>query len=155
MLASVFTEGVRNMTKEDLKKLSRLDLVEMLLEITRENEQLRKSLDEAERKLNEREIVVGESGNLAEAALRLNGVLEAAQAAADQYLENIRMREEQQKQICIQMEQRTQEKCNRMMQSAKNQVDNYLNQINSCIREMSNSYSWKSVKSEDAKDSET
>jgi len=145
----MFSEGVRGMRKEDLKKLSRLDLVEMLLEVTRENEQLREALDEANKKLESRTIAVDETGNLAEAALRLNGVLEAAQAAADQYLENIKAREEQQKQICIQMEQETQEKCNRLMQSAKSQVDQYLNHINTHLREISNSYSWKFGKSED------
>lgn len=143
------------MTKEDLKKLTRLDLVEMLLDVMRENEQLRSSLEKAEKKLNDRVITVNESGNLAEAALRLNGVFEAAQAAADQYLESLRMREAQQEEICARMEQETQEKCDRMMQSAKVQVDQYLDQINTCFREMRSTYSWKTGKAEKTTDAET
>ena len=47
---------------------------------------LRESLEEERHK---REIELQEVGSIAEAALRLNGVFEAAQRAADQYLENI------------------------------------------------------------------
>lgn len=38
-----------------------------------------------------RAIELEEAGNIAEAALRLNGIFETAQAAADQYLMNVRM----------------------------------------------------------------
>jgi chromosome segregation ATPase len=38
-----------------------------------------------------RRIQMEEAGSIAEAALRLNGVFEAAQAAADEYLENLRL----------------------------------------------------------------
>lgn len=143
------------MTKKELEKLNRHDLIEMLLEVTRENEQLRKSLADAQKQLKDRAIIVGESGNLAEAALRLNGIFEAAQAAADQYLENVKLREDEQRLICIQMEQEAQEKCEQMMQSAKRQVDDYLNRINSHLREVSNSHFWKSVKPEDTKNAES
>ena len=35
-------------------------------------------------------LLLSEAGSIAEAALRLNGVFEAAQAAADQYLDSVR-----------------------------------------------------------------
>ncbi len=44
---------------------------------------------ELERQRTDRRIRLREAGSVAEAALRLNGVFEAAQKAADQYLENI------------------------------------------------------------------
>ena len=47
-------------------------------------------LAEARQQLEERRIMTEEAGSIAEAALRINRVFEAAQAAADQYLENIR-----------------------------------------------------------------
>jgi hypothetical protein len=39
--------------------------------------------------LAERKIVIEKSGSIAEAALKLNGIFEAAQRAADQYLYSI------------------------------------------------------------------
>ena len=43
-----------------------------------------------------RRIELEEAGSIAEASLRLNGVFEAAQKAADQYLENLRRLSEEQ-----------------------------------------------------------
>ncbi len=78
------------MTSQELKKLRRADLLELLLEERRENELLRAQLKKSYEALVDRKIQVKEAGSIAEAALKLNEVFEAAQAAADQYLENVR-----------------------------------------------------------------
>lgn len=78
------------MTDRELRKLSRAELLELLLEETRENEKLRAQVEEMEEQLKDRRILLGQVGSIAEAALRLNGVFEAAEAAAQQYLENVR-----------------------------------------------------------------
>ncbi len=80
------------MTAKELKRLRRSDLLEMLLELSKENQALRQELAKAHQQLQDRTILIQESGSLAEAALRLNGVFEAAQAACQQYEENLRMR---------------------------------------------------------------
>lgn len=82
------------MTDKELKKLSRVQLLELLLEQTRRADRLEKQLLETKAKLKRRDIQVSEAGSLAEAALELNGVFSAAQAAADQYLNNVRSRNE-------------------------------------------------------------
>ena len=76
------------MTEKELRRLSRAELLEMLLAQTEENRQLKKELQEAEEALEDRRIAIEESGTMAEAALRLNGVCEAADRAVQQYLEN-------------------------------------------------------------------
>lgn len=78
------------MTEKELRRLSRVELLEMLLEQSRELERVKKQLDQANARLEDRRILLEESGSIAEAALKLNGVFEAAQRAADQYLENVR-----------------------------------------------------------------
>lgn len=75
---------------QDLKKLTRRELLEVLLAQSRENDALRRRVTALEERLRGRELEMSEIGNLAEAALRLNGVFAAAQAAADQYVENVR-----------------------------------------------------------------
>lgn len=82
------------MTKQQLRKLRRRDLIALLLDVSKENELLRRQLSDANRRLTSREIKLKHSGSIAEAALRLNGIFEAAQAAADQYLDSIRMQAE-------------------------------------------------------------
>ena len=46
-------------------------------------------IKELEEQSQEKNIHIEELGSIAEASLKLNGVFESAQAAADQYLENI------------------------------------------------------------------
>lgn len=78
------------MTKKELKHLSRRELLQMLLLQAEENERLKEELAQARELLEERKIILAEAGSIAEAALRLHDIFDAAQAAADTYLENIR-----------------------------------------------------------------
>lgn len=84
------------MTDKELRKLSRMELLELLLAESRENERLRARLKSAEEKLASRVIDIENSGSLAEAVLRLNHVFEAADKAARQYVENVRRMAEEQ-----------------------------------------------------------
>lgn len=86
------------MTDRELRKLSRADLLELLLKEHKENEQLRLQLEQAQEKLTSREIEIEVAGSLAEAALRLNDVFKAADRAAAQYLHNVRRMAEEQSQ---------------------------------------------------------
>ena len=78
------------MTDKELRRLSRTDLLEMLLEQSKEVERLQQELAEARQQLEERRIMTEEAGSIAEAALRINRVFEAAQAAADQNPQTVR-----------------------------------------------------------------
>lgn len=77
------------MTDNEIKKLSRAELLEILIEQTKEREVEKKQLLELQEKLMSREIKISQAGSIAEASMQLNGVFEAAQEAAKQYLENI------------------------------------------------------------------
>ena len=76
--------------KNPLKKLSKLQLLELLAQQERELQALRKALDEKTAALEDRRIRIEQAGSIAEAALKLNEVFEAAQRAADQYLESLK-----------------------------------------------------------------
>ena len=78
------------MTDKELRKLKRTDLLELLIEQSKEVENLKKRIGELEAELADRRLLIYKSGSIAEAALKLNGVFEAAEAAAQEYLENIR-----------------------------------------------------------------
>lgn len=116
------------MTEQELKKLRRSDLLELLLDVTREKEQLQQELEQVRAQLNSKTIAIASAGSLAEAALQLNGVLEAAQNACEQYTWNIRQRSSQQEAICDQMERETQERCDKMERETQKRCDQMLRQ---------------------------
>lgn len=92
------------MSDKKLMKLKREELLEMLIEQSKRVKELKEKLEEAEEKLSSREIMINQSGSIAEAALQLNGVFEAAESACRQYTENIENLSARQKEICEQME---------------------------------------------------
>ena len=104
------------MTERELKRLSRAELLELLLIQTRETEKLRGQLESAQKKLRDRHIAVTNSGDLAQAVLAVNGVMESANAAAQQYLLNIAA-----------MEEETRKKCQEMLEQAKEEADQIRN----------------------------
>ena len=93
------------MTDKELRRLNRSDLLEMLIAQTEENNRLKARLEQAEAQLANRKIEIEKAGSLAEAALALNGIFQAAEAAAQQYLENIEMTNSQQEAICRDMKE--------------------------------------------------
>ena len=99
------------MTDKELKRLSRLELLELLVAQGREMDQLQRQLDEATAVLEDRRIKQENVGSIAEAALSLNGVFESAQKAAEQYLHNARLIEQETRQRCEELLAATQARC--------------------------------------------
>ncbi|MBR0381087.1 MAG: hypothetical protein IJH71_01455 [Eubacterium sp.] len=77
------------MTDQELRKLKRSELLQIMVAQGRRIEELEKELQEKEQQLKDKRILLQESGNIAEAALKLNRIFEDAQEAAEQYLMNI------------------------------------------------------------------
>ena len=120
------------MTDKELKKLSRMELLEILIDLSNENIELKNSVQELSYQLDNRNIMIGEVGSIAEASLKLNGVFEAAEAAASQYIENIKRISESQEEISKQVEAKAQQKAEEMLNQAEEQcssrieeTDNY------------------------------
>ena len=78
------------MTDKELRKLTRAELLEMLISQGRDVERMRQEIDELKQQLADKSIAIENSGSIAEAALKLSGIFENAQKAADQYLLNIK-----------------------------------------------------------------
>ena len=80
------------MTDKELRKLRRDDDAERLLKVQNLIDDLNAQLEQGKQALADRDLAIQESGSLAEAALKMNGVFEAAQTAADDYLQQMRKR---------------------------------------------------------------
>lgn len=111
------------MTDEELRKLKRADLLELLVAQGKENEALQEKLRQAEAALWDRQIQLDEAGNIAEAALRLSGVFEAAQKASDQYLESIRKKHEETESRCARLEETSRARAEQLEQESKAQAE--------------------------------
>lgn len=121
------------MKQPDLRGLSRGELLELLVRQGEEIERLQQRLQECEAQLDSRKLALKEAGSIAEAAIRVSGVFEAAEAAAAQYLENIRLLAEEQQgnaadisdlrirteAECAAMRAETKLQCEKMLEKAK------------------------------------
>ena len=83
------------LTEKDLRKLNRYQLLELLVVQTEKADKLQIRLEEAEKKLNEQDIKMTSLGSIAEASLQLGGVFQAAQQAADMYINAAKKRAEE------------------------------------------------------------
>ena len=96
------------MTNKDAKKLKRVELLELLIEQTEENERLAAQNAQLQQKLAQRVIDLEQAGSIAEAAVKLSGVFTQAQDAADRYLESIAARQQQAEQLLAQAKEQSQ-----------------------------------------------
>lgn len=119
------------MTDKELKKLSRLQLVELLLDLTRKLDDASVALEEEKRtteklkkRLADRQIMIDSAGSIAESSLQLGGVFTAAQKAASVYLENIERLAGETEEKCRTMEAETEEKCRVMEEKTRKKCQN-------------------------------
>lgn len=75
--------------KKELKKLSRKELLEILLEQTKRIEDLERNLSEKEKQLESKKISLNETGTLADAALKLSDIFKNADEAIAIYKLNV------------------------------------------------------------------
>lgn len=111
------------MTEKELRRLSRADLLEMLIDQNVELNRLKARLAEAEEELRSRSIAIDEAGSIAEAALEINGVFEAAQAACEQYVENIRSLSGRQEEVCRRREEESARKAQALLDEAQRRCE--------------------------------
>lgn len=80
------------MTDKEFKRLSRSQLIEIIYQLQLKQEELTADNEKLSKALEDRRLLVSEAGNIAEAALEIHNVMQAAQDAATHYLEEIQIR---------------------------------------------------------------
>ena len=80
------------MTDKEFKRLSRSQLIEIIYQLQVKQEELTAENEQLEKALADKRLRVSKAGNIAEAALGIHNVMQAAQDAADHYLEEVRIR---------------------------------------------------------------
>lgn len=114
-----FYRAVLQMTEKDLKKLSRAELLKLLIMQTQENERLTAENESIKKQLMDRKIIINNAGSIADASLKLNGIFEAAEEAAREYIDNIRLYSERQDTLLLETEGTAQKNAETMLSDAE------------------------------------
>ena len=108
------------MNDKEIRKLNRSQLIEIIYQLQLNQEELEEENKKLKEALEDKRLHIKNAGNLAYAALELNKVMEAAQNAADMYLNEIR-----------EIRKETEAQCIHILKTTKEKADAYLNALKS------------------------
>lgn len=103
------------MISKDLKKLSRRELVDIIYQLKKNEQEKQEKITSLEEALQEKRIRISMAGSIAEAATDITQIFSAAQRTADLYLHEI-----------ASMKKDTEKACDAMIENAKKKADEIL-----------------------------
>ncbi len=80
------------MTDKEFKRLSRSELIDIIYQLQLKQDELIADNENLSKELDDKRIRVSKAGNIADAALEIHNVMQAAQDAAAHYVEEIQIR---------------------------------------------------------------
>ena len=80
------------MTDKEFKRLSRSQLIDVIYQLQLKQDELTAENERLSKELEDRRILIGKAGNVAEAALELHNVMQAAQDAVEHFKEEMQVR---------------------------------------------------------------
>ena len=105
------------MTDKEFKRLNRSQLIDIIYQLQVKQKELEEENGKLKAELADKRIRMHQAGNIAEASLAVHNVMQAAQDAAEQYLEEIRI-----------MRMETEEKCQLLLEKAQKDADDMVAQ---------------------------
>ena len=103
------------MISKELKKLNRRELVDVIYQLKKNEEQMQERIASLEAELQDRRMRLSVAGSIAEAATDITGIFSVAQSTADLYLNEI-----------ASMKEDTQRECTKMIEEAKEKVESIM-----------------------------
>ena len=130
------------MISKELKKLSRKELVDIIYQLKKNEQERREEVAALEQALQEKRIRVSVAGSIAEAATDITQIFSVAQSTADLYLREISF-----------MKERTEQECATKIEAANKKVEEILAEAKRQIDEMNDRYKadyekWQQIKKE-------
>mgnify|MGYP003297435299 CR=1 FL=1 len=111
------------MISKELKKLNRRELVDVIYQLKKNEEQMQDQIASLEAELQDRRIHLSVAGSIAEAATDVTGIFSVAQSTADLYLREIALMKEDAQKECEKMIEDAQKKVESIMADGKKQYD--------------------------------
>ena len=100
------------MIGKELKRLSRRELVDIIYQLKKNEQENREKIEALEEELQDKRIRVSVAGSIAEAATDITRIFSIAQGTADLYLKEIAA-----------MKAETEKECAKMLEQARKQAD--------------------------------
>lgn len=107
------------MVSKDLKKLSRRELVDIIYQMKKNEQQMHTQIANLQELLQDKRLRISMAGSVAEAALSISDVFSAAQLAADRYLEEIACMKQDAEAECEKLIRAAKEKSEQMISEAE------------------------------------
>ena len=105
-------KGSVHLTDKEFKRLGRAELIDIIYQLQIKQEALISENAKLKEELADKRIRLRQAGNIAEASLEIHNVMQSAQNAASQYLEEIRI-----------MRDETEKKCRKILEKAQKEAD--------------------------------
>ncbi|MBQ9968168.1 MAG: hypothetical protein IJO88_05550 [Oscillospiraceae bacterium] len=111
------------MVGKELKRLSRRELVDIIYQLKKNEQEKLEQIAALEEELRDRRIRISVAGSIAEAAIDITNVFSAAQSAADRYLHEIERMKEDTEAQCARKIEETDRKVAEILQNSEKKYD--------------------------------
>lgn len=108
------------MISKELKRLSRRELVDIIYQLKKEEQEKQEKIAALEAALAEKRLRIASAGSVAEAAAEITQLLSTVQATADLYLQEIASMKEDTKKECAQLLAEAQQQADKILAEARN-----------------------------------
>ena len=111
------------MVSKELKRLSRRELVDIIYQLKKNEQEKQDQITSLEEALQEKRIRISVAGSIAEAATDITGIFSVAQSTADLYLREISSMKEDAEKECEKMIEEAKKKVATIMEDGQRQYD--------------------------------
>ena len=129
------------MTDKEFKRLSRVQLIEIIYRLQLELDKVNDEKQLLESELKDKRIRLSNAGNIADAALEINNCFRSAQNAAEQYLNEIKTIREETEAERQRILKEAKAEAEAIIASTKNTQDDYDSAIDAILKEYKQSHS--------------
>ena len=109
------------MIGKELKRLSRRELVDIIYQLKKNEQQMQEKITELEDALQEKRIRLSVAGSIAEAAMDMTNIFSSAQITADLYLREIASMKEDTERDCAKIIEEANKKAEDILRQAESQ----------------------------------
>ena len=112
------------MTDKEFRKLKRGDLIAIIYEYQKKQEELVKEIGELRAQLESKNLKISKAGSIAEAVVGLDLLFETAQKTADDYIEQVRLANEEAEQKAAEIIKQAEKEAAEIVSKARDKADN-------------------------------
>ena len=112
------------MTDKEFRKLKRSDLIAIIYEYQKKQEELVKEIGELRAQRESKNLKISKAGSIAEAVVGLDLLFETAQKTADDYIEQVRLANEEAEQKAAEIIKQAEKEAAEIVSKARDKADN-------------------------------